>query len=35
MQDETLKIDRARYVVTLDGARRIIRDGAILVGQAA
>jgi 5-methylthioadenosine/S-adenosylhomocysteine deaminase len=33
MQSQTLKIDRARYVVTLDGARRIIRDGAILVEQ--
>jgi cytosine/adenosine deaminase-related metal-dependent hydrolase len=31
MQSPTLKIDHARYVVTLDGARRIIRDGAILV----
>ena len=27
----TLKIDRARYVVTLDPERRIIRDGSIVV----
>jgi 5-methylthioadenosine/S-adenosylhomocysteine deaminase len=27
----SLKLDRARYVLTLDGARRIIRDGSILV----
>jgi 5-methylthioadenosine/S-adenosylhomocysteine deaminase len=40
---QTLKIDRARYVLTLDGERRIIQDGSILVegqrisrvGQAA
>ncbi|HEY7601197.1 MAG TPA: amidohydrolase family protein [Methylomirabilota bacterium] len=31
MQSQTIKIDHARYVVTLDGARRIIRDGAVLV----
>jgi cytosine/adenosine deaminase-related metal-dependent hydrolase len=27
----TLKIDNARYVITVDGERRIIRDGAVLV----
>jgi cytosine/adenosine deaminase-related metal-dependent hydrolase len=27
----TLKIEGARYVVTLDGERRIVRDGAILI----
>ena len=26
-----LKIDDARYVVTVDAARRIIRDGSVLV----
>jgi cytosine/adenosine deaminase-related metal-dependent hydrolase len=31
MPSPTLKIDHARYVVTLDGTRRIIQDGAILV----
>jgi cytosine/adenosine deaminase-related metal-dependent hydrolase len=31
MQSETLKIEHARYVVTLDGERRIIRDGSIVV----
>jgi cytosine/adenosine deaminase-related metal-dependent hydrolase len=31
MQSQTLKIDHARYVVTLDGARRIIQNGAIVV----
>ena len=31
MQSQTLRIDHARYVVTLDGARRIIRDGSIVV----
>ena len=31
MATQTLKIDRARYVLTLDGQRRIIQDGAILV----
>ena len=31
MRDETLLIDHARYVVTLDGARRIVQDGSILV----
>jgi cytosine/adenosine deaminase-related metal-dependent hydrolase len=31
MPDESLKIDHARYVVTLDPQRRIIADGSILV----
>ena len=31
MRAQTLKIDHARYVVTLDGERRIIHDGSILV----
>jgi 5-methylthioadenosine/S-adenosylhomocysteine deaminase len=31
MPDQTLKIDHARYVVTLDPQRRIIQDGAVLV----
>ena len=31
MADHTLKIDNARYVLTLDGQRRIIRDASILV----
>ena len=31
MPDATLKIDHARYVLTLDPRRRIIQDGAILV----
>jgi 5-methylthioadenosine/S-adenosylhomocysteine deaminase len=31
MADDTLKIDNARYVLTLDGQRRIIRDASILV----
>jgi cytosine/adenosine deaminase-related metal-dependent hydrolase len=31
MRDDTLLIDHARYVVTLDGERRIVRDGSILV----
>lgn len=31
MPSASLKIDHARYVVTLDSERRIIRDGAILV----
>ena len=31
MRDQTLKIEHARYVVTLDGERRIIQDGSILV----
>lgn len=31
MRSRTLKIEHARYVVTLDGARRIIQDGSILI----
>jgi 5-methylthioadenosine/S-adenosylhomocysteine deaminase len=31
MHTPTLKIDHARYVVTLDGARRILADGSILI----
>src|SRR5713226_5131579 len=31
MADHTLKIENARYVLTLDGPRRIIRDASILV----
>jgi cytosine/adenosine deaminase-related metal-dependent hydrolase len=31
MPDQTLKIDHARYVVTLDRERRIIQDGAVLI----
>jgi 5-methylthioadenosine/S-adenosylhomocysteine deaminase len=31
MHDDTLLIEHARYVVTLDGQRRIIGDGSILV----
>src|SRR3989449_8428992 len=31
MADHTLKIDNARYVLTLDGQRRIICDASILV----
>ncbi|HEV8584622.1 MAG TPA: amidohydrolase family protein [Methylomirabilota bacterium] len=31
MAQGTLKIDRARYVITVDAERRIIRDGSILV----
>jgi cytosine/adenosine deaminase-related metal-dependent hydrolase len=31
MPSPSLKIDHARYIVTLDPQRRIIRDGAILV----
>ena len=31
MATPSLKIDRARYVITVDGGRRIIRDGAILI----
>jgi cytosine/adenosine deaminase-related metal-dependent hydrolase len=31
MPGQTLKIDHARYVVTLDPQRRIIQDGAVLV----
>jgi len=31
MAQATIKIDRARYVITLDRERRIIRDGSILI----
>ena len=31
MPTESLKIDNARYVVTLDGQRRIIRDSSVLI----
>ncbi len=31
MPDATLKIEGARYVITMDGERRIIRDGAVLI----
>jgi len=31
MQPQTLKIEHAHYVLTLDGGRRIIQDGTILV----
>ena len=31
MPDATLKIENARYVITMDGERRIIRDGAVVV----
>ncbi|MGH7383938.1 MAG: amidohydrolase family protein [Candidatus Rokuibacteriota bacterium] len=31
MAEPSLKIDHARYILTLDGQRRIIQDGAILV----
>ena len=31
MPDATLKIEGARYVITMDGQRRMIRDGAVLV----
>jgi cytosine/adenosine deaminase-related metal-dependent hydrolase len=31
MPPQSLKIDHARYVLTLDPQRRIIQDGAILV----
>jgi len=31
MPDTSLKIDNARYVVTVDGQRRIIRDGSIVI----
>src|SRR5262245_39041209 len=33
MPSQTLKIDHARYVITLDAERRIIQDGAILVAD--
>ncbi len=31
MPDATLKIEGARYVITMDGERRIIRDGGVLI----
>ena len=31
MPDPTLKIEGARYVITMDGERRIIRDGGVLI----
>ena len=31
MPDASLKIEGARYVITMDGERRIIRDGAVLI----
>jgi 5-methylthioadenosine/S-adenosylhomocysteine deaminase len=31
MQGQTVKIEHARYVLTLDGGRRIIQDGTIIV----
>src|SRR5262245_57904159 len=31
MAEPVLKIDNARYVVTLDAERRIVRDGSILI----
>jgi len=31
MAEQSLKIDNARYLVTLDGQRRIIRDGSVLI----
>ena len=31
MPDTTLKIEGARYVITMDGERRIIRDGGVLI----
>src|SRR5262245_53016642 len=31
MAGQSLLIDNARYVLTLDGQRRIVRDGSILV----
>jgi 5-methylthioadenosine/S-adenosylhomocysteine deaminase len=33
MPEPTLKIDHARYILTLDRQRRIIQDGAVLVEQ--
>jgi cytosine/adenosine deaminase-related metal-dependent hydrolase len=32
MQGQTLKIAGARFVITMDGARRIIQDGAVVIG---
>jgi cytosine/adenosine deaminase-related metal-dependent hydrolase len=31
MQEQTLKIEGARFILTLDPARRIIRDGSVLI----
>ena len=31
MPAQSVKIDNARYVITLDGQRRIIQDGSILI----
>ena len=31
MQGQTLKIEGARFLLTLDPARRIIRDGSLLI----
>src|SRR5437016_14149029 len=31
MRDQSLKIENARYVVTVDTQRRIIQDGSILI----
>ena len=31
MPDATLKIENARYIITMDGGRRIIRDGAVVI----
>lgn len=31
MADASLKIENARYIITMDGRRRIIRDGAVVV----
>ena len=31
MPDSTLKIEGARYIITMDGERRIIRDGAVVI----
>ena len=31
MPDASLKIENARYVITMDDERRIIRDGAVVI----
>jgi 5-methylthioadenosine/S-adenosylhomocysteine deaminase len=31
MPDQTLKIEHARYILTVDGPRRIIQDGSVLI----
>lgn len=31
MSDQSLKIDNARFIITVDPQRRIIRDGSILI----